>query len=943
MAIPLELQLVITQMGAELFSKIQSGIAQTGAAAKDASTSGLKKLAKEADPLITKLGPDLGSAVGRTVSAMRLMQAEAGEVTPTALDALASSIGQVQAAYLSAIPTFKRLIGAGQGQRAVAEGLTDAEKKLVGTLGAVREGLLAEAAAMRESSAALAEQVAQQERAAAAHRDTMTATGEAISVMRTMEEEGTLTSQVLNGLANSLARTKAEMMKAATGYAELISLGLTENEIIERLSDTEARNISILSVWEKSIRAKSAALRESENALRAQQQAQARNSDQMMVLSSVTQGLMMGMGALQGNVMSVGFGLIFLRYAIAPIVLGVAALTAVLGGLVKIAKRVMQSITSLGNTLDEFAFTMSKVTEGAASAARMWDLTIGWAEKAARPIDEVSEALRSLADEELLRKDIIGAMFDYATAKGVSAAEAARLFGEAIGKTKPDIEALEELGVAYEDIANAGDRGAVIMAVLDAAMKQTKGSTEEWAATAEGRMERIRGAWAGIQSVFAKPIWYEILTPFVDLLAKAAVNIRGMAQEIWKSDAVQTEWNRTLKLGRDVMAWLTRAYKDNEELIRLFLEKALIGVLAVFRGILWVGKSLAKSVLMLAQVFGIFYRLLKPIRDVLGRVSQGLKELGFGPVLAAVKEFAFDFPGGLLGGILAAVAVLKGPGALSLVPLLANLISDILLELTNLDKESKEKWRNVFDWVTIGGIIGSFFGPVGMLIGAGLGGIVGLFLNFKAEVNAVIFDIGAQLGAFVMTVYDAVLRIEDVLDTLNIGMLSEGMEEGMRGGADALRELTDLYRRWNELGRPSLEEWQGTVNDLYRILGIAPGLGGGGGAGGVGSAGAAAMRDFTEGLAAELERTSAAWTGGMGLGGEAGGVGGVDAAAIWGSTGGGVGGRSGGVGAGMTVNINVTGNTVLNEDDARQLADKINRATMSGLTNRWGLQLARVG
>ena len=56
----------------------------------------------------------------------------------------------------------------------------------------------------------------------------------------------------------------------------------------------------------------------------------------MNVMSSATQGVMMGMGALQGSLTSVGFGLVFLRWSIPPVTLGIAALVVGVGGLVKI-------------------------------------------------------------------------------------------------------------------------------------------------------------------------------------------------------------------------------------------------------------------------------------------------------------------------------------------------------------------------------------------------------------------------------------------------------------------------------------------------------------------------------------------------------------------------------------------------------------------------------
>ncbi len=965
------------------------------------SAEGLRQTSAEAAKLAAQEQATL-MVTGQTMSAMDAMAAS-GDLTSQALAKLANSVARVKTELLKKTEAYARLAPLGASEKAMIDELSGAELRNISILQAWIETLRSKEAATLANEQAAARLAAQQEAAAAQQKTFQLAMGGVVSAMGTMTERGTLTSQAVMQLANSLERSKMEMLANTAAGQQMILTGASLDATIGALTGREAVYIKTLEQAEKALRVKANALKETEAALRQQQEATARSTDSMMVMSSITQGVMMGMGALQGSVMSVGFGLIFLRYAIAPIVLAVAALTAALGGIIKIVKGVVRSITSLNDTLGEFTFKMQQSGTVVASTAQMWDLAIGWAEKAARPIDEVTEALSALADAKLLREDIIGAMFEYATKKGLPLATVVGMLDEAIGGLeRADPEALKKLGVAWEDIADTSKRSAVITAAASAMMKQSEGAVEDWAATIEGGMDRIRAAWLGVQDVFAEPIAEKILTPFVELLSKAATNIRAMAQEVWKSDAVQAEWNRTLKLGRDVMAWLTQAYKDNEELIRFFLEKALIGVLTIFRGLLWLGKNLTKSILMLAQAFGFLYRLTKPIRDALGGISQKLKELGFGPVLAAVKEFAIDFPGGILGGLLLAGLILSGSAALAIPLLLGALASRILLKLLNLDKETEEKWKSVFDWMFVLGLIGAFFGPLGMAIGAGLGFliglqmnfedewwgkwagvfsttaigalagakffgpvgaliggflgfVVGLFLNFESEIYGIFWDIGATVDKLAVAILTPILAIEDILDKFFMGKFPETMEESLRSHLESAKSSIEDYEDWVAAKKPPLPSFKAWIPDFdewlrenWQLEGGAGGVGGGVVAAGVAAVPSVAptatgrgagvfdpiaiqetwsgiMEELQEGLEVPVSQGASPERWALSNGAS------TERWALPKSV------------SQPQVIINVTGNTILNEDDARRLADKINRATMGNLTNRFGMQLGRVG
>jgi len=56
MAIPLELQLVVSSLGTEVFRGLQEDLMQTGAAARDAAMSGLKVLGEAGLEALDKIG-----------------------------------------------------------------------------------------------------------------------------------------------------------------------------------------------------------------------------------------------------------------------------------------------------------------------------------------------------------------------------------------------------------------------------------------------------------------------------------------------------------------------------------------------------------------------------------------------------------------------------------------------------------------------------------------------------------------------------------------------------------------------------------------------------------------------------------------------------------------------------------------------------------------------
>jgi len=175
--------------------------------------------------------------------------------------------------------------------------------------------------------------------------------GSVVSSMKNMAMDAApMTSSSLAELAMSLDKVRASFLQSIPEYEGLISKGLAYRAIISQLTPAQQAFAKVLELSTTDIRQHAVAMRQAEKDAAALQRGQERLAVStkfigkaahlsvftgMNVLSSATQGVMMGMGALQGSVTSVGFGLVFLRYSIAPVVLAVAGLVTAIGGTLK--------------------------------------------------------------------------------------------------------------------------------------------------------------------------------------------------------------------------------------------------------------------------------------------------------------------------------------------------------------------------------------------------------------------------------------------------------------------------------------------------------------------------------------------------------------------------------------------------------------------------------
>lgn len=257
MAIPLELRTFVTAEGLSVFEQLRGGIQQVSASAKQASAAGLSGLA---DTLAQLFEKNLPSAIGASISAMRSMSEGTIPITSAALRELASRFDAVRASYLSMIPEFTELIERGASYTTALDKLTERQQENVKAFHSTAGVLRAIAVGHQEATQSAAALEAQQRALAEMHQKADIAIGRALSSLNQMRSEGSLTSQTLNELVGSLARTKEAMLRATETYAQMAPTLATVREMIELSTEAGMENIALLSMWEDELRSQAVAI-----------------------------------------------------------------------------------------------------------------------------------------------------------------------------------------------------------------------------------------------------------------------------------------------------------------------------------------------------------------------------------------------------------------------------------------------------------------------------------------------------------------------------------------------------------------------------------------------------------------------------------------------------------------------------------------------------------
>lgn len=461
----------------------------------------------------------------------------------------------------------------------------------------------------------------------------------------------------------------------------------------------------------------------------------------LLKMGSAAQGVMLGMGILQGSAQSIGFSLIFLRWGLIKVALAFTALTVGIGvgmGVLKGWISLVKAATSAGKDFEaelqqiSSYFQSTEIAMAIEKQAEQFSRTYGIARKDARG------AFVELQKIGLAQMEYAKAFGNIAKATGQDVADVSSEFVQAFRSGQ---EAVQEFSNKYDlGLQNVTDTASV----ATAANERFKNSLEDWAQTAAGMQARLGSAWQSflIQAgrVFNE-IFKTVFEPLIALVDGMIEGFRG-AEEASKANGE-----------------LSRALNDVRS-----AAKNLAPMLAWIGNLL--GRLIFRSAILAAKGLKIFYdalrsgiRWIKEHKDQFISFGQAFKQ-NFTTVFTGASfpiTFFSSFVGAFVRGLAAAFvgANLDEPArgllsslgrAIKAIPrsfldgVFAGLKAGIILGLIEaftltvvdmlpISEGLKASLNGIIRFAFLGAGLGTAFGPWGIAIGAALGAAFGVGLE----------------------------------------------------------------------------------------------------------------------------------------------------------------------------------------------------------------------
>lgn len=454
----------------------------------------------------------------------------------------------------------------------------------------------------------------------------------------------------------------------------------------------------------------------------------------LLNVSSASQGVMLGMGLMNGSVQSVAFGLIFLRWSLLPIAalyaaMVVAILSAVraMGMWINVVKQATAAGKDFERTGQQLAsyFQSNEIATAIMEQADLFSRTFGVAR---------TESIRLF--ESMQRMGLSGRV--YAKAFG----NIAKATNQAADAVSMEFEAaVKSGGEAVTAFAKKYDLGlgqvSNTLEVARAANERFKNSLEDWAETTAGLQTRLMSTWGGFL-VQAGRIFNEIFkTIYLPLISVVDGMIEGF---------------RSAEEGAKASGELTKTLDELRNAAKALLPYLFqLGVL--------LGRMMFKTAMIAARGLKIFYdviraglKFIKEWKDEMRAAGSSFKThfldniLSFKPeiVLAALSAFGRSFVKSLLlsvgddtgssifkrifKGVLASpkaffAALFKGAKA-GLITAVLEALALTAIDMLPLSDQWKASLEGMVRAAFLGAAIGSIIPGVGSVLGFAIGGAI---------------------------------------------------------------------------------------------------------------------------------------------------------------------------------------------------------------------------
>ncbi len=295
-------------------------------------------------------------------------------------------------------------------------------------------------------------------------------------------------------------RQEALRAIAAERGLSLETEGITR---IKRVASTEERAyVNALQRTSRQLNKMAADMRQ---AARASMEMKRTNQESMVSfhnLSAATSGLMLGMNVMRGDIQSTLFSLIFMQFNVKTAAQRMLMFSGILAGVAATAMQVFLGwVDRLGDSLERLGRNLLYSTRSWRATAAMMSVASELARVTGGDVEDVAAAMQVLADRNITQMQTqeqnmrtIMAILELARARGISAAEAAGMFADAvgdIGSQGPNLAALRRQGVMLtDDMVRGMNRQQVAIVATEAILRRYGGTIKHWVSTTEGAMKQ---------------------------------------------------------------------------------------------------------------------------------------------------------------------------------------------------------------------------------------------------------------------------------------------------------------------------------------------------------------------------------------------------------------------------------------------------------------------
>lgn len=234
----------------------------------------------------------------------------------------------------------------------------------------------------------------------------------------------------------------------------------------------------------------------------------------LLDLSSAAQGVMLGMSAVQGNIMGVAFSLIFLSYGIVKIVALFAALTAAVMALKKALLDLPLAAAKVAREFEATGQQMASFLRSAEASMKIMAQANALAARFGMEVDDLRKGLFELTKVQQNNDAVVAAFLNAAAATGRSFGEIAAQYSEILRASADQRSRLvqqfaKDMDITVRDYANTAE-------LIDAINKRFTGSADAYAQTTKGMIGRIRGYWNEFMTLVGS-VANEIIKPLLEL------------------------------------------------------------------------------------------------------------------------------------------------------------------------------------------------------------------------------------------------------------------------------------------------------------------------------------------------------------------------------------------------------------------------------------------